>query len=78
MQVAEKTTFEQDVDRDARLVLAGLQGGFQAVCAVAMMNPLFSDGPDAVLAHADWLKKQDPSYVTSVAVRASQIEAGIE
>ena len=76
--MADKKTFEQDVDRDARLVLAGLQGGFHAVCAVAMMNPLFSDGPDDVLAHADWLKKQEPAYVTSVAVRASQIEAGVE
>lgn len=66
-------TFTEDVERDARLVRAGMLGGFSAVCAVAMHYPEFKDGPDAVLAHAKWLKKRQP-YIAKVADAIADLE----
>lgn len=59
-------TFEQNVDRDARLVKAGMSGGFEAVCAVAMFDPEFAGGPDTVIAHGEWLKAQPKTYIDRV------------
>lgn len=69
-------SFTANVDRDARLVLAGMYGGFEAVCAVAMQNPEFAGGPSVVLAHADWLKSQPEEYIKHVASKAAEMERG--
>lgn len=61
-----KMIFEKDLMRDVTLVKAGMEGGFEAVNMTAMMlYPETFHGPDDVLAHAEWLKK-DETYVTEI------------
>lgn len=67
--------FEKNVERDARLVLTAMVGGFQAVCSQAMHMEEFKGGPDRVLEHADWLKSQDDAYIMEVSTRAAELEA---
>lgn len=62
-------TFEQDVERDAMLVYAGALGGFDAVCTAAIALGM-KGGPDAVLAHATWLKAPEQhEYMMTVCAR---------
>lgn len=67
-------TFPRNVERDAQLVLAAMIGGFRAACSLAMTLPGFEKGPDTLLAHADWLKRQDTRYVMEVSKRAAELE----
>jgi hypothetical protein len=65
-------TFVQDLERDARLVATGALGGFEAVCAAAMLLPELAGGPDTVIAHGTWLKA-DADYAMRVAKRAAEL-----
>lgn len=65
--------FKQNIERDARLVIAGMHGGFEAVCSVAMLMVEFNGGPDKVLAHAKWLKS-DKAYLDKVIAKIIAIE----
>lgn len=67
-------SFTQNIERDARLVLAGMTGGFDAVCGAAMLLPEFVGGPDKVIEHGEWLRSQPKDYIHQVADRAAEIE----
>lgn len=71
--------FKQDKERDALLVYAGMVGGFQGVCGCALemsisAHPEMKGGPDRVIQHADWLRAQPKDYMSSVCIRAAEIE----
>ncbi len=66
------TDFTQCVERDAILVAAGMEGGFNSVCAAALAMstgtyPELAGGPDTVLAHSRWLKQQPLTYISDIA-----------
>lgn len=66
--------FRHNVELDAALVLAGLQGGFEKVMFTGMALGFTS--PDHVIARADWLKRQSEAYVDEVARRVVELEPG--
>lgn len=68
-------TFTQNAARDAALVYAGMRGGFPAVASQAMFLPEFEGGPDAVIAHGEWLRAQPAAYIKQVADLAAELEA---
>ena len=63
--------FKRDVELDAALVMAGMRGGFHAVCSAAMSLGL--SGPDEVLKRADWMKA-DEEYANEVVQTVLKIE----
>lgn len=63
--------FQQNVQRDAWLVEAAFDGGFDGACACAMhmsMNGYdeLKGGPDRVIRHGEWFAKQPAEYKQQV------------
>lgn len=47
--------FEEDIERDAMLLSAALNGGLARVISVAIHWPEFAGGPDTVTAYSKWI-----------------------
>lgn len=72
-----KAKFTEDVELDARMVLAAMRGGFDGLMLWAMRNhrDQFS-GPDDVVRRAEWTKAQPASYMDRVVARVVELEKG--
>lgn len=72
---AEDWTFEPNASLDAKLLHAGFVHGREGVLQVGfLLRSEFPDGPDQVMARAEWLKRQPKPYVDEVVRLASRIE----
>jgi len=66
--------YTPDVQLDALMVLAGMDGGPHGIFGFAFqMRHIFS-GPDDALARADWLRRQPKEYLDLVSARAVEID----
>ena len=67
--------YEQDVELDARLVVAAMRGGMIGFMGEALRLGM----PDTATAtgRGDWLKRQPKAYVKAVTDRAVEIERGL-
>ena len=74
---SSKKRYTQDLELDARLVLAAVHGGFEGFAAVAMSRQDIFAGPDEAVARADWLKRQPAAYIEAVSARAAALEAAV-
>ncbi len=65
----EEFDFEEDVDLDAKLVLASMNGMFApAAMALGMKSPAEAFG------RAEWLKQQSKDYIQTVCEKAADLE----
>lgn len=69
-EVPLKARIQEDVERDAKLVMAGMIGGFEAVCMCAMQLGM-KGGPDQVVLHSRWMKK-NKNYMKKVVKRVEE------
>jgi hypothetical protein len=67
----EEFDFEEDVDLDAKMVLAAMSGMF-APCAMV----LGFKSPAEAFGRAQWMKQQPEAYITKVCERAAELENG--
>lgn len=63
--------YQQNVELDARCVMAAMQGGVSAMLAVALRSGCPS--PDDAIGRADWLKSQPQDYIDMVCKRVDEI-----
>ena len=65
--------FIENVELDARLVLASMKGGMDAIINYAFACKSFSTPNDAVK-RCIWLKKQKPLYLKAVSDKVVELE----
>lgn len=66
--------FEKNIELDARMVIASMQGGIDGLMNFAFLNrshfPTTKDATD----RAEWLKRQDDEYIKLVSEKAAELE----
>jgi hypothetical protein len=69
-----KKNFKQNIELDARLVLAGMKGGIDAIMNTAFLMrdqlPTTKDATD----RCEWLKRQPEEYINKVCDRVAELE----
>lgn len=66
--------FKQDLELDAKLVMAAMESGISGYLTVCFMRrDLFPDTKTA-MARARWFKRQPKTYLNSVTARIVEIE----
>lgn len=62
--------YEQNVELDARCVIAAMQGGVTAMLAVALRSGCPS--PAEAMGRAEWLKTQPQDYIDMVCAKVDE------
>lgn len=63
--------YQQNIELDARCVIAAMQGGVMAMLAVALRNECPS--PEEAVGRVEWLKKQSQDYVMMVCSKVDEM-----
>ena len=71
----EGNEFKENIELDARMVLAAMGGGMQGVMSWALMHRDIFITTRMVMDRCDWLKKQSEGYITKVSEKAAELEA---
>jgi len=70
----EQYNFQQNVELDANLILAGMKGGMDGyINACLLRRNIFSD-KNSALARAVWLKDQGNEYIKKVSKRTAELD----
>lgn len=64
-------SYQENVELDARLVSAAMQGGVTAMLAVALRSGC--PNPDDAMKRAEWLKTQPKNYLDRVCKKVDEI-----
>jgi hypothetical protein len=67
-------TVGENVELDARIVLACMRGGMDGLVNWAFMNRNIFKTPNDAIERANWLKTQPADYINSVSKRAAELE----
>lgn len=67
--------FKQDVELDAKIVLAGMKGGMDGIMSWGLLNRHIFETTQMLTDRCEWLKKQDTQYITKVSEKATELES---
>jgi hypothetical protein len=68
--------FKQNIELDARLVLAGMRGGMDGIMQVAFTMIDIFPTTEIVTDRCIWLKRQSDKYIKNVCKRVVELERG--
>lgn len=66
---------KENIELDARLVLAGMIAGMEGVMIFASTKTHIFKTTEAVTERCEWLKKQREEYIVKVSERAAELES---
>ena len=69
-----ENNFEQNIELDAQLVLAGMYGGIDGIMALGMRLRHIFPQANMVTDRCFWLKKQPEEYINKVSEEAAKME----